>query len=93
MIKTRKHFKKFENAERQRKFKKFGKLSDNKTFYFNCLDRFECHFEFFTFKFNFLKFCSNFVREFENLYNLLHLNTSDSNKESSSENSESKQDC
>ena len=46
---------------------------------------------FFSFKFNFLEFCKNFALDFENLYYLLHLNTSDSNKESSSENSESKQ--
>ena len=43
------------------------------------------------FKFNFSEFCNNFVPDFENLYYLLHLNISDSNKESSSENS--KQDC
>ena len=44
-------------------------------------------------KFNFLEFCNNFVPDFENLYYLLHLNTSDSNKESSSKDSESKQGC
>ena len=59
--------------------------------YFKCLERFESHFEFFSFKFKFLEFCNNFVPDFENLYYLLHLNTSDSIKESSSENSESKQ--
>ena len=54
---------------------------------------FESHFEFFSFKFNFLEFCNNFVPKFENLYYLLHLNTNESIKESSSENSESNQDC
>ena len=54
---------------------------------------FEIHFEFFSFKFNFLEFCNNFVPKFENLYYLLHLNTNESIKESSSENSESNQDC
>ena len=49
--------------------------------------------ESFSFKFSFLEFCNNFVPDFENLYYLLHLNTSDSIKESSSEKSESKQDC
>ena len=44
-------------------------------------------------KFNFLEFCNNFVPDFENLHYLLHLNTSDSNKESKSKNSESKQGC
>ena len=48
---------------------------------------------FFQSRFNFLEFCNNFVPDFENLYYLLHLNTSDSIKESSSENSESKQGC
>ena len=42
------------------------------------------------FEFNFLEFCNNFVPDFENLYYLLHLNTSI--KESSSGKSESKQD-
>ena len=48
---------------------------------------------FFSFKFNFLEFFNNFVLDFENLYYLLHLNTSGGIKESSSEKSESKQDC
>ena len=57
------------------------------------LERFESHFEFFKCKFNFLEFCNSFVPDFENLYYLLHLDTSDNDKESSPENSESKQDC
>ena len=61
--------------------------------YFECLERFESHFEFFSFKFNFLEFCNNFIPDFENLYYLLHLNTSDNIKESSSEKSASKKDC
>ena len=84
---------KFEKAEPWRKLKELCKLSNNKTLYFKCLERFESCFEFFSFKFNFLEFCNNFVPDFENLYYLLHLNTSDSNKESRNENSESKQDC
>ena len=59
---------------------------------FWCLERFESQFEVFSFMFNFLEFCNNFVPDFENFYYLLHLNTSDSIKEGSSENSESKQD-
>ena len=82
-----------EKAERRRKLGKPRKLSNNETLYFKCLERFESHFEFFSFKFKFLEFCNNFVPDFENLYYLLHLNTSDSIKESSSEKSESKQDC
>ena len=49
--------------------------------------------ESFSFKFSFLEFCNNFVPDFENLYYLLHLNTSGSIREGSSEKSESKQDC
>ena len=45
------------------------------------------------FKLNFLEFCNNFNPDFENFYYLFHLNTKDSIKESSFENSESKQDC
>ena len=93
LFRTRNHLEKLEKAERRRKLKKLCKLSNNETLYFKCLERFESHFEFFSFKFNFLEFCNNFVPDFENLYYLLHLNTSDSIKESSSEKSESKQDC
>ena len=53
------------------------------------MERFESHFEFFSFKFNFLELFKNFVPDFENLYYLLHLSI----KESGSENSESKRDC
>ena len=93
LFQTRNHLEKLEKAEHRRKLKKLRKLSNNETLYFKCLERFESHFEFFSFKFNFLEFCNNFVPDFENLYYLLHLNSSDSIKESSSENSESKQDC
>ena len=50
------------------------------------------HFDFFSFKFNFLEFCNNFVPDFGPDY-LLHLNTSDRIKGSSSEKAEPKQDC
>ena len=82
-----------EKSERRRKLKKLRKLSNNETLRFKCLERFESHFEFFSFNINFLELCNNFVPDFENLYYLLHLNTSDKIKESNSENSESKQDC
>ena len=48
---------------------------------------------FFLLKLNFLEFCDSFLPDFESLYYLLQLNTSNSNKEGSSENSESKKDC
>ena len=47
----------------------------------------------FCFKFNLLEFCNNLVPDFEKLYYLLYLNISGSNKESNSENSESKHGC
>ena len=93
LFRTRNHLEKFEKAERRRKLKKLRKLSNNETLYFKCLERFESHFEFFSFKFKFLEFCNNFIPDFENLYYLLHLNVSDSIKESSSEKAEPKQDC
>ena len=93
LFRTRNQLEKFEKAERWRKLKKLPKLSNNETLYFKCLERFESHFEFFSFKFNFLEFCNNFVLDFESLYYLLYLNTSDSIKERSSENFESKQVC
>ena len=88
LFRTRNHLEKFEKAERRRKLKKLRKLSNNETLYFKCLERFESHFDFFS-----LEFCNNFVPDFQNLYYLLHLNTSDSIKESSSEKAEPKQDC
>ena len=93
LFRTRNHLEKLEKAESRRKLKKLCKLSNNETLYFKCLERFESHFQFFWFQFNFLEFCNNFVPDFENLYYLLHLNTSDSIKEISPEKSESKQDC
>ena len=92
-FRTRNHLGKFKKAQCRRKFKKIRKLSNNKTLYFKCPERFESHYEFFSLKLNFLKFYNNFVPNFENLRYLLHLNTSDSNKESSSVDSESKYSC
>ena len=93
LFRTRNHLEKLEKTERRRKLKKLWKLSNNKTLHFKCLERFESHFEFFWLQFNFLEFCNNFVPDFENLYYLLHLNTSDTTTESSSGKSESKEDC
>ena len=50
---TRNNLEKLEKAERWRKLKKLRTLSNNETLYFKCLERFESHFEFFSFKFNF----------------------------------------
>ena len=85
-FRTRNHLEKLEKAERRRKLKKLRELSNNE-----CLERFESHFEFFSFKSNFLEFYSSLVPDFENLYYLLYLNNSYSIKESNSKNSESRQ--
>ena len=77
LFRTRNRLEKLEKAERRRKFKKLRKLLNNETLCFKFLERFESHSEFCSFKFNFLEFCDNFVPDFENLYYLLHLNTSD----------------
>ena len=45
LFRTRNHLEKFEKAERRRKLKKLRKLSNNKTLYFKCLERYESHFE------------------------------------------------
>ena len=81
------------SGEREYGLPRSGKISNNDTLYFKCLERFESHFEFFSFAFNFSERCNNFVPDFENLYYLLHFNTSGSIKESSFERSESKQEC
>ena len=50
------------------------KFCKNDNFYFECLERFESHDEFFNFKYNFVSFCKSFIRDFENLHYLLTLN-------------------
>ena len=67
LFRTRNHLEKLEKAERRRKLKKLRKLSNNETLYFKGLESFESYFELFSFKFNFLEFCNNFVPDFENL--------------------------
>ena len=47
LLRTRNHLEKLEKARRWRKLKKLRKLSNNVTLYFNCLERFESHFDFF----------------------------------------------
>ena len=47
LLRTRNHLEKLEKAGRWRKLKKPRKLSNNETLYFNCLERFESHFDFF----------------------------------------------
>ena len=89
LFRTRNYLEKLEKQN----VKNLRKLSNNETLYFKCLERYKSHFEFFSFKFNFLEFCNNFIPDFENFYYLLNLNTIDSIKESSSENSDSQQDC
>ena len=59
---------------RQRKLKKLCKFCKNDNFYFECLERFESHDEFFSFKCNFVSFCKSFVPDFDNLHYPLTLN-------------------
>ena len=93
LFRTRNHLEKFEKSELWRKLKSSVNFQIMKLCILNVWKVFKATLNFFSFKFNFLEFCNNFVPDLENVCYLLHLNNSDSNKESSSENSESKQDC
>ena len=93
LFRTINHLEELEKVESRRKLKKLRKLSNNLSLYFKCLEHFEKIFDVSSFKFNFLELCNNFVPDFENLNYLLHFNTSNSIKESSSGKSESKQGC
>ena len=74
LLKVRTHLERLEKKLRQKKLKKLRKFSKNNNFYSECLERFESHDEFFSFKYNFVSFCKSFVPDFENLYYLLTLN-------------------
>ena len=74
LLKVRTHLERLEKKLRQKKLKKLRKFSKNNNFYSECLERFESHDEFFSFKYNFVSFCKSFVLDFENLYYLLTLN-------------------
>ena len=80
LLKVRNHLERLEKKLRQKKLKKLRKFCKNDNFYFVCLERFESHDEFFSFKHNFVSFCKSFVPDFENLRYLLTLN--DTNNES-----------
>ena len=60
-----------EKKLRQEKLKKLRKFCKNDNFYFECLERFESHDDFFSFKHNFVSFCKSFAPDFENLHCLL----------------------
>ena len=47
LLRTRNQLEKLEKAECRRKLKKLCKLSNNETLYFERLERFESHFDFF----------------------------------------------
>ena len=74
LLKVRNHLERREKKLRQKKFKKLRKFCKNDNFYFECLERFESHDDFFSFKHNFVSFCKSFVPDFDNLYYLLTLN-------------------
>ena len=54
--------------------KKLRQKMLKKLVYFECLERFESHDVFFSFKHNFVSFCKSFVPDFDNLYYPLTLN-------------------
>ena len=74
LIKVRNHLERLEKKLRQKKFKKLRKFCKNDNCYFECLERFESHHEFFSFKYNFVSFCESFVPDFDHLHYLLTLN-------------------
>ena len=63
--------------------------------YFACLERFESQYQFFRLKSRFFYFCESFIRDFENLHYILHLNESedDVKKEKDLENDSSVETC
>ena len=81
LLKVRGHLEKYEKILQQRKLKKLKKLTKSNEFlFFECLGQFDSHEPFFLLKHQFLKFCNWFVSDFENIYNLIHLNdVSDAN--------------
>ena len=74
LLKVRNHLERLERKFRQKKLKKLRKFCKNDNFYFDCLERFESHDEFLSFKYNFVSFCKLFVPDFHNLHYLLTLN-------------------
>ena len=74
LLKVRNHFERLKKKLRQKKLKKLRKFCKNENFYFECLERFESHDEFFSFKYNFASFCKSFVPDFDNLHYFLTLN-------------------
>ena len=51
-------------------------LASTGDLYFECLGRFENHYQFLPLKYRFLKFCESFIPDFENVHYPLHLNES-----------------
>ena len=74
LLKVRTHLERLEKKFRQKKLKKLRKFCKNNNFYFDCLERFESHDLFFSFKYNFVSFCKSFFPDFENVHYLLTLN-------------------
>ena len=74
LLKVRNHLERLEKKLRQKKLKKLRKFCKNDNFYFECLERFESHDEFFSFKYSFVSFCQPLVPDFDNLHYLVSLN-------------------
>ena len=66
-------------------------LASTDELYFACLERFESHYQFCRLKSRFFYFCESFIRDFETLHYLSHLNESknDVNEEKVLENDSS----
>ena len=74
LLKVRNHLERLEKKLRQKNLKKLRKFCKNDNFHFECLEIFESHNEFFSFKYNFVSFCNLFVPDFDSLHYLLTLN-------------------
>ena len=57
LLKVRNHLDRLEKKLLQKKLKKLRKFCKNDNFYFECLERFESHDKFFSFKYNFVSIC------------------------------------
>ena len=91
LLKTKNHLEKYEKKLRLKKLKKIRMLASTDDLYFECLERFESHYQFFRFKSRLFDFCESFIPDFENLHYFLHLNEAedDVNEEKDLENNSS----
>ena len=74
LLKVNSDLERLEKKLRQKKLKKLREFCKSDNLYFEYLERFESHDEFFSFKDNFVSFCKSLVPDFDNLYYFLTLN-------------------